>query len=273
MERTVGGSDGRVSMELEDLARVEVSLVAGDVLVSATPGPSRVEVEWLAGPELRVSEDGGVLVVRHESWPWPGVGVRPRAVVAVQCPPGASVQANTVNASTVVAGMAGEVRTATVSGPVTLSYVGGDVKARTVSAPVEMEGVSGRLEVATVSGSVELAGGCLADLRASSTSGDLILDLELLPSGTYRCSTVSGDLALRVPEEIGADVEACSVSGRLDVGGRPVSRGGRGMHARIGEVAADSPRIVLRTVSGRMTVLPRRGAPDSGGARTPAVPV
>lgn len=268
MERTVTEADGRVSIELEDLARVEVSLVAGDVLVSATPGPSRVEVEWLGGPELRVSQDGGVLVVRHEAWRGGGL---PRAVVAVQCPPGASVQASTVNASTVVAGMAGQVRTATVSGPVTLSYVGGDVRARTVSAPVEMEGVSGRLEVATVSGTVELAGGCLADLRASSASGDLFLDLELLPSGTCRCSTVSGDLALRVPEEVGADVEACSVSGRLDVGGRPVRRGGKGMYARIGDTATERPRIKLRTVSGRMTVLPRRPVGDTGAARTPAV--
>jgi hypothetical protein len=258
-------------MELDTVARVEVSLVAGDVLVSATPGPSRVEVEWLGGPELRVSQEDGVLVVRHVPWPWPGHGVRPRATVAVQCPPGASVQSSTVNASTVVAGMAGEVRTATVSGPVTLSFVGGDVQARTVSAPVEMEGVSGRLQVATVSGSVELAGGCLAELKASSASGDMFLDLELLPSGTCRCSTVSGDLAVRVPEEVGADVEACSVSGRLDVGGRPVHRGGRGMSARIGDTTADSPRILLRTVSGAMTVLPRRAVPDGGTARTPEV--
>lgn len=272
MERTVSAADGRVSIELEDLARVEVSLVAGDVLVSATPGPSRVELEWLGGPDLRVKEEAGVLVVRHEPWPWPGGGVTPRAVVAVQCPPGTSVHSSTVNASTVVAGMAGQVRTATVSGPVTLSYVGGDVHARTVSAPVEMEGVSGRLEVATVSGTVELAGGCLADLRASSASGDLFFDLDLLPSGTYRCSTVSGDLALRVPEEVGADVEACSVSGRLDVGGSPVRRRGR-MHARIGEAAAaDIPRIVLRTVSGRMTVVPRPAVPEQGGDPRPAVP-
>jgi hypothetical protein len=269
----VSGSDGRACIELPRVDRVEVSLVAGDLLVSATPGPSRVEIEWLGGPEVRVSEHEGVLVVRQEAWPWPGIGSLPRAAVAVQCPPGASVQASTVKASTVVAGMAGEVRTATVSGPVTFSYVGGDVRARTVSAPVEMEGVSGRLQVATVSGSVELAGGRLADLRASSASGDVYLDLELLPSGTYRCSTVSGDLALRVPEEVGADVEACSVSGRLDVGGHPVRRGGRGMHAHIGEAAADSPRILLRTVSGRMTVLPRPATADSGGARTGVVAV
>ena len=271
MDRTVAEADGRVSIELEELSRVEVTLVAGDVLVSATPGPSRVDVEWLGGPELLVSEEAGVLVVRHDSWPRPGGGGLPRALVAVQCPPGASVQSNTVNASTVVAGMAGQLRTASVSGPVTLSYVGGDVRARTVSAPVEMEGVSGRLHVATVSGTVELAGGCLADLRASSASGDLFLDLELLPSGTCRCSTVSGDLALRVPEEVGADVEACSVSGRLDVGGRPVRRGGRGMYAQIGETAVDRPRIMLRTVSGRMTVLPRRTGRNPGGVRTPAV--
>ena len=270
MERTVSEGDGRVTIELGDVSRVDVSLVAGDVLVSATPGPSRVEVEWLGGPDVTVNEEGGVLVVRHDAWPWPGGGL-PRAVVAVQCPPGAAVEASTVNAPTVVVGMAGQVRTSSVSGPVTLSFVGGDVRARTVSAPVEMEGVSGRLQVTTVSGPVELAGGRLAELRAASASGDLLLDLELLPAGTYRCTTVSGDVALRVPEEVGADVEACSVSGRLDVGGRPVHRGGRGMYARIGEASPDAPRILLRTVSGRMTVVPRPPVPEGAGVR-PAVP-
>lgn len=273
MERTVSQGDGRVSLDLTGVQRVELSLVAGDVLVAATPGPSRAEVEWLGGPEVRVSEEDGVLVVRHAAWPWPGGGGVPRAVVAVQCPPATSVQSSTVKASTVVAGMAGDVRTATVSGPLTLSYVGGDVRARTVSAPVEMEGVSGRLEVATVSGAVELVGGCLADLRASSASGDLLFDLELLPSATYRCSTVSGNVALRVSAEVEADVEACSVSGRLDVGGQPVRRGSRGLHAQLGESSAGSARIRLRTVSGRMTVLPRPSARDHGGVPPQEVPV
>lgn len=263
MERTLSGDHARLTLDLEELRRVEVSLVGGDVLVAATPGPSRVQVEWLGGPDVRLSEEDGVLVVRHEAWP-PGMSGTPRAAVAVQCAPGTEVRTTTVSAPTVVAGMAGQVRTASVSGPVTLSYVGGDVRARTVSAPVEMEGVSGRLDVGTVSGAVELAGGCLADLRATSASGDLLLDLELLPSGRCRCSTVSGDVAVRVPSEVGADVEACSVSGRLDVGG-PVRRVSLGTYqTHIGAAGAVSPRISLRTVSGRLTVLPRPPVPAAG---------
>ena len=255
MDRTVSGDEGRVTLDLADLRRVEVALVAGEVLVSATPGPSRVEVEWLGGPDVHITEEDGVLSVAHHACgPMEGI---PRAAVAVQCPPGAEVRTITVDASTVVAGTAGQLCTATVSGPVTLSYVGGDVRARSVSAPVEMEGVSGRLRVSTVSGPVALVGGCLADLRAASSSADLVLDVELLPSGTYRCSTVSGDVVLRVPSEAAADVEATSVSGRLQVEGQPVRPGRPAMRARLGDASAAAARVLLRTVSGRMTVVPR----------------
>ena len=265
MQTTVSGADARRTLDVGDVRRVEVSLVAGEVLVSATPGPACVEVEWLGGPEVQVTEEDGVLVVRHEPWSGPAAGL-PRAHVAVQCSPGTEVRTTTVSASTVVAGMAGQLRTGTVSGPVTLSYVGGDVRARTVSAPVEMEGVSGRLEVSTVSGAVGLAGGRLGELRASSTSGDLVLDIELLPAGTYRCSTVSGDVALRVPAEVSADVDACSLSGRIDVGDGAVRRGLLGAHGHVGDGAPDSPRIRLRTVSGRLAVLPRPSVPAGGPA-------
>src|SRR5581483_9441080 len=61
MERLVSGDQGRVTIELGHLRRVEVALVAGEVAVAATPGPSRVEVEWLGGPPVRIFEEDGVL--------------------------------------------------------------------------------------------------------------------------------------------------------------------------------------------------------------------
>jgi len=67
MERLVSGDQGRVTIELGHLRRVEVALVAGEVAVAATPGPSRVEVEWLGGPPVRIFEEDGVLVVRHQA--------------------------------------------------------------------------------------------------------------------------------------------------------------------------------------------------------------
>ena len=255
MERTVSRDEGRVTLDLADLTRVDVARVAGEVLVAATPGPSRVEVEWLGGPEVRISEEDGVLSVSHRACG--GREGLPRAAVSVQCRPGTEVHTSTVEAATVVAGTAGQLRTATVSGPVTLSYVGGDVRARSVSAPVEMEGVSGRLQVSTVSGPVALVGGCLADLRVASSSADVMLDVELLPCGTYRCSTVSGDVVLRVPSEAAADVEASSVSGRLQVEGDHAGAGRLGMRARLGDTSSSAARVLLRTVSGRMTVVPR----------------
>lgn len=263
MDRTVSEGEDRVGIDLGDVRRVEVALVGGDVMVTATSGPSRVEVECVSGPPVEVVDEDGVLLVRQPAGLW-SLRRQPRAVVSVQCPPAVELHTTTVTAPTLVAGLAGDLHTATVSGVVTLGFVGGDVQARSVSGRVEMEGVSGRLRVETVSGAIDLAGGRLAELEASSASGDLVLDLEMLPSGSYRCRTVTGDVALRVPADAVAEVEAVSVSGALEVEGRRVSRGGRPVRTTVGantdggdERAAERARITLRTVSGRLAVVPR----------------
>ena len=268
MERLVTEGEGRVSVDLGDLRRVEVALVAGEVTVAATPGPTRVEVEWLSGPPLKLVETDGVLMVSHETRCLPTQ--RPRALVVVQCQPSTDLRTSTVTAPTVVAGVAGDVSATTVSGTVTLGYVGGNVRVRTVSGAVEMEGVSGRLAVESVSGPVDLAGGRLSELNASSASGDLSLDLDLLPSGSYRCVTVSGDVGIRVPAESVADVEAVSLSGQVDLAGRSTGRGFRPRRATIGqqvtgtEPTRERARLFLRTVSGRVAVVTRGGArPES----------
>jgi DUF4097 and DUF4098 domain-containing protein YvlB len=180
--------------------------------------------------------------------------------VSVYCPPGTRVSARSVSAPVVVAGIAGELRSATVSGDITWSFVGGEVKARSVSGRVEMEGVSGRLDVSTVSGDVDLAGGNLEALTAQSTSGDLTLDVESRPEGSYRCSTVSGDVVLRLPADADATVEASTLSGRVavpDNAERVQGRrrpGFRKVRSQLGSGGAD---VSLRSVSGALAVVTR----------------
>ena len=267
MERLVTEDQGRVALDVAALRRVEVGLVAGEVVVASTPGPGRVEVEWLGGPPVKLWEEDGVLVVRHQTTRWPTE--RPRALVSVQCPPGTELRTSTVTASTVVVGLAGEVSAASVSGGLTLGFVGGDVRVKTVSGPVEMEGVSGRLRVDSVSGPVGLAAGRLTDLSASSASGGMTMDLETLPAGSYRCVTVSGDIRIRVPADVMADVEAVSVSGPVDLDGHRGGRGPRSRRTTIGSsgsgstaAAVERARIVMRSVSGRLAVVTRTGTVD-----------
>ena len=263
MERSVTPEAGSVVLDLEAVAGIEVALVGGEVTVAGTPGPSRVEVQCLSGPPVQISMEDGTLVVRHDhigigSW---APGGRPRALVTVQCPPSVTVRTHSVCASTVLAGLVGRIRSATVSGPITLSYIGGDIKARTVSGALAMDGVTGRLQVDTVSGSVDLVAGRLAQLEARSTSGRMNLDIEPVPGGSYRCTTVSGDVAVRMPPELESEVDAWTVSGRVDLGSarRGSSRGGPS--------GPDGSSLVLRSVSGRLALVTTRGAePETVGA-------
>jgi hypothetical protein len=266
VERSVTPDAGSVVIDLEALGGVDVALVGGEVTVAGTPGPSRIEVHCLSGPPVRVSMEGDTLVVRQErGGPADLLGVnwvgadRPRALVTVQCPPSVTVRTSSVCAPTVLAGLVGRIRTATVSAPVTLSYIGGDIKARTVSGSVEMDAVTGRLRIETVSGSVDLVAGRLSELDARSTSGRVNLDLEPVPGGSYRCTTVSGDVAVRIPPELDAEVDAWTLSGRVDLGG-PRSAG-----RPDGAPSSDGSSLVLRSLSGRLALVTAR-APDNPSA-------
>ncbi|HZU71690.1 MAG TPA: DUF4097 family beta strand repeat-containing protein [Acidimicrobiales bacterium] len=261
MERAVCRDDGRQVIDLDDLNEVHVGLVGGDLLVSGTPGPSRLEIECVDGQPVWIScHDGLLLIEQHQ--PADLASRRTRATVAVSCPPATLVSARSVSAPVVVAGIAGELRATTVSGDIVWSYVGGEVAARSVSGRVEMEGVSGRLRVTTVSGDIALAGGYLDSLAAQSTSGNLTLDIETRQEGDYRCNTVSGHVLMRLPSEADATIEASSLSGRLAVPaaaegertGRPGRRRARSV------LGSGSAAIRLRSVSGALAVLTRQEA-------------
>jgi DUF4097 and DUF4098 domain-containing protein YvlB len=95
---------------------------------------------------------------------------------------------------------------------------------------------------------------------AKSVSGEVLLDLDLDPSGTYDVSTVSGDVAVRTTSDPDLSVDAKTVSGEvvsdfgLDFDARP---GRRELHDTIGNGGA---RLRVKTVSGDLRVLRGRVA-------------
>jgi hypothetical protein len=252
VERLVERGEGRVTIDLDGIREAHVLVEEGDVAVAGTPTPARLEAECVAGPPIEVVVDDGVLTVQHRPErlgvlaPLLRCGDRRRASVALALPPETPVRVRTLSAPVLAAGLVGSVDTATVSGPVTGTALLGRCEVRTVSGDIDLEGVSGDLGTTTISGDLTVVAGRLRRLSTRTTSGDVNLDLEVPAAARYDCTTVSGDVIVRLPPEAGIEVESRSVR-------RPRRRW------RLGDGDA---RLSVRTVSGDVAVLdePRAAA-------------
>ncbi|WP_234348036.1 DUF4097 family beta strand repeat-containing protein [Streptomyces specialis] len=257
--------DGR---RVEELS---VRVVDGLVNVVGTDDPvARVEISEIEGPPLRVRLRGGRLTVAYDDLPWQSFltwldrKARSRsAVVSVSVPAGARLTVGVVGASAVVSGIAGRTDVRGVSGDTTLVGLGGAVRADTVSGDVEAQGLGGELRFASVSGSLTVVDSQGHDVRGESVSGDMLLDLApaALPPD-IRLSSVSGELALRLPETFSARVTAGSAAGPVSSAfpGLRVT-GGWGSKQLSGELGTGAGSVRCTTVSGAVALLRRPPCP------------
>ena len=130
-------------------------------------------------------------------------------------------------------------RLSSVSGNVEVSQVAGRVHATSVSGNVEVRGVSGSVNAKSVSGNVEVE-----ISRLDGTTDDM------------KFSSVSGNVSVRMPSDIDADVDMSSLSGgiRTDF---PIEvtreRYGPRTSAR-GKLGNGSRRLQMSSVSGGLTL-------------------
>ncbi len=103
----------------------------------------------------------------------------------------------------------------TVSGDVSITDVAGEIDAKSVSGDVEVKQCEGGIHAATVSGDVTVLNS-VGGVTARSVSGDLevaIADTEGARELSF--TTTSGDVAVRVPAQLDADVQLSTFSGSL----------------------------------------------------------
>lgn len=114
----------------------------------------------------------------------------------------------------------GEIRTASVSGDLLLEGQAFDTTIESVSGDVEATGLRGRLQVETVSGDLEIAGGEFHEVALQSVSGDLALKLTLDVGAQLDAETLSGDIDIAVPQapKMPLSLKSFSGSARNDFG-------------------------------------------------------
>ncbi|MFD4629468.1 DUF4097 domain-containing protein [Streptomyces sp. NPDC058284] len=246
---------------------LHVRLVNGAVNVVGTDDDSaRLEVSEIEGPPLCVTEEDGTLTVAYEDLPWKGFlkwldrkGWRRSAVVSLAVPAGARVEVGVVGAGAVISGIEGHTAVKGVTGDTTLLGLSGPVRADTVSGSVEAQGVTGDLRYNSVSGNLTAVEAAGPSLRADSVSGSMIVDLDPADGPTnVALTSVSGEIAIRLPHPADAEVEVDTASGSVSNAFEDLRVSGQWGAKRIaGRLGAGRGRLKATTVSGSIALLRR----------------
>ncbi|MEW2287135.1 DUF4097 family beta strand repeat-containing protein [Streptomyces sp. NPDC047841] len=253
---------------------LQVRIVNGTVNVVGTDeGSARLEVSELEGPPLIVTRNGTTLTVAYEDLPWKGFlkwldrkGWRRSAVVSLAVPADTRVEVGVVGAAAVVSGVRGPAVIRGVTGDTTLVGVSGPVRADTVSGNLEAQAVTGDLRYNSVSGDLTVVEGSGSSVRADTVSGSMIVDLDPDGPTDIGLTSVSGEIAIRLPHPADAEVEANTASGTISnaFDGLRV-RGQWGAHKITGRLGAGTGKLRATTVSGSIALLRRPPRDDDEG--------
>ncbi|MEV5278136.1 DUF4097 family beta strand repeat-containing protein [Streptomyces sp. NPDC051994] len=266
----------------EPVTTLKVRIFNGTVnVVGGEEGSARLEVSAVEGPPLIVTREGSTLTVAYEDLPWRGWlkmldrrGWNRSAEVSLAVPAGTDVEVGTVGASAVVSGIRGRTEVRGVSGDTTLVGLSGPVVAESVTGGLEAHGVTGELRFASVSGGLTVIEGAGPRVRAETVNGDMVLDLT--PDGRptdIRLTTVTGEVAVRLPHPADARVEASTTSGAVSNGFDDLRVSGQwGAKKIVGTLGAGNGTLKATTVSGSIALLRRPASEEEPGVPSDGPP-
>jgi DUF4097 and DUF4098 domain-containing protein YvlB len=181
-------------------------------------------------------------------------------VVSIALPAGVEVEAGTVSGDGMVAGISGHTRLNTVSGSVLADGTSGELSVHTVSGEVIARNHHGVLTAKSVAGEVT-ASGELSHIRASTVSGDLSFDLYGFTQD-FGANSVSGDVTVRLPHDVGVDIIAKSASGAVVIDDQSYTQPGGSVETIAGP---DTQLMLVRTnsISGKTSIFHRQPTSDA----------
>ncbi|GGR37265.1 DUF4097 family beta strand repeat-containing protein [Streptomyces netropsis] len=263
----------------EPVTALNVRLVGGTVnVVGAATGPARLELSEIDGRPLVVGLHDGTLVVGYEDLPWQNFlkwfdrrEWNRTVTVTLTVPAATRVEVGVVTASAVVSGISGRTEVRGVGGDTTLVGLTGSVRAETVTGRLEAQSLGGDLRFNSVSGDLTLVDGAGGTVTAESVSGDVVVDL----SPTAQCpdldiTSVSGEVAIRLPHPVDAEVDAGTASGTLSCAFEDLRVSGQwGARKITGRLGTGHGKLKVTTVSGPVALLRRPADPGSAPADVP----
>ncbi|WP_327177935.1 DUF4097 domain-containing protein [Streptomyces sp. NBC_01335] len=256
----------------EQVTALKVRIVNGTVNVVGSDEPeARLEVSAIDGPPLIVTLEDGVLTVTYEDLAWKSFlkwldrnGRSRSAAVTLAVPASASVEVGVVGAGAFVSGIRGRTDVRGVTGDTTLVGLTGEVRGETVSGGLEAQSVTGDLRFTSVSGDLTVVEGASTSVRAESVSGDMVLDVDASGApADIRLTTVSGEIAIRLPHPADARVEANTASGAVSNAFEDLRVSGQwGAKKITGTLGSGTGKLRATTVSGSIALLRRPPSED-----------
>jgi DUF4097 and DUF4098 domain-containing protein YvlB len=128
----------------------------------------------------------------------------------------AEAEAGTMSGDVQIEDVSDRLAVSVLSGDVRLSRITGDIRVNAISGEVALDGGSGDAEIVSVSGDVDIRGFTSRRVRAASTSGDILYDGTIDPSGRYDLKSHSGEVDLIVPTNASAQVTVATFSGGIE---------------------------------------------------------
>jgi DUF4097 and DUF4098 domain-containing protein YvlB len=250
---TLGGGDIVVTAWSRDQIRIHATSESGGVRIDASS--SRVSVELSNGygrggdSRFEVTVPVGVrIVARAQSGDISIAGTQ------------GEVDARSQSGDIKVEDVANRLDIGTLSGDIEAHTVSGDVQIKSVSGDIRLNDFKGDFEGETVSGSIELHNAAGRYVRSHTTSGDLVYEGGIDPTGRYELSAHSGDIRLDIPSNASAQLSVSTWSGTLDsdfpITLRPGEHGiGTGQAKRFTfDIGGGAARISAETFSGDITI-------------------
>ena len=216
------GQDFQKNYPLAPGGAINIANVSGEISISGYNGTG------VTVTAKRVGRDANVVQILDQSTPgkvmlgvqYPHDGGNYDASVnfVVQVPSGPNYQfesLSTASGDIKVSGVAGDLHAKTASGDVTIGPMIGSVDVKTASGDVEITDVQGTVKASAASGDVKIHG-VAGTVNASTASGDV--DVELIRiegTGDLKFSSASGDVTVKVPAQLSAQVEMSTVNGSV----------------------------------------------------------
>jgi DUF4097 and DUF4098 domain-containing protein YvlB len=274
MEENTWTVTGPQVIDVDGVRSLKLGIVRGRFdIMTHEEDVARIEVSEISGDPLSVSLVNGRLEVRHQlhgaqGWFKNLMGTVHNSssnavVISIALPAGVEVEAGTVSGDGMVSGTSGHSRLSTVSGSILADGTSGELAVNTVSGEVIARNHHGVLTAKSVSGEVT-ASGEFSNIRANTVSGDLSFDLHGF-THDFGANSVSGDVTIRLPHDVGVDIVAKSASGAVVIDDQKYSQPGGNVQTIAGP---DSQLMLVRTnsVSGKTSIFHGQPSADTDQA-------
>lgn len=218
-----GAERKEVRFDLAPGGTINVVNNTGSVNLRAGNGQQVVVGYTLHSPKMQVesenTQDKRRIEIRAHALPdQQPTADEAKVDLEITVPPGTSLTVNTATAPINANGISGDLTLSSDTGEITLKDIArSHVHVRSVTAPVNLDNVSlGHVEVTSSGGAVKMVDVTGPKVNVATGSGNITYQGDCSGVGDYLMTTHSGNIDMRLPKTASVDLNARSVSGRVE---------------------------------------------------------